>query len=84
MLKDATVRNDIDDPFLKKVLDYILLRIRFTYGYKDMLHYITHCLCLRRINPKDSILHKRHILYKKGVEKLERELDIVNLIRSIR
>lgn len=29
-------------------------------------------------------MHRRHVLYSKGNLKLERELDVVNLVRSIR
>ena len=29
-------------------------------------------------------MHKKHVLFKKGVSKLECELDVVNLVRSIR
>ncbi len=29
-------------------------------------------------------MDKKHFLYKKGIEKLERELDVVNLVKSIR
>jgi hypothetical protein len=31
-----------------------------------------------------SKLVKQHLLYLKGNEKLERELDVVNLVKSIR
>lgn len=41
-------------------------------------------MCLRSLNARISPFHKRHVLFKKGTIKLERELDVVNLVRSIR
>jgi hypothetical protein len=84
MLKDATLNQQVDESYLKKLLDYIILRLRFTYGYKEMFHYLSRCLCFRHVNPRLSVLHKKHVLFKKGSSKLERELDVVNLVRSIR
>lgn len=85
MLEAAHLDPQIDESYIKKVLDYILLRIRFTYGYKEMFHYLTHCMCLRSLRGHQrSALKRRHQLYRKGNELLERELDVVNLVRSIR
>ncbi len=84
MLKDVTAQDEIDDSYLKKVLEYILLRVRFTYGYKEIFTYLSQCLCLRQKNLNDTFELRKQLLYKKGNNKLERELDIVNLVRSIR
>ena len=81
LLKEAHINLNYDDTYIKKVLQYIILRVRFNYGYKEILHFLTHCMCLRRFH---RIHHKSHLLYKKGQVKLERELDVVNLLRSIR
>jgi hypothetical protein len=40
--------NDVlDESFLKTMLNYILTRTRFRYGYKDIFEYLTKCLCIR-------------------------------------
>lgn len=43
-------------------------------------------MCLRKKDYAvgDNYQEKKHYLYEKGVKKLEKELDIVNLVRSIR
>ena len=66
------------------ILDYLLTRSRFIYGYKELLHYLTRCMCLRKPKKHMSKFDRSHLLYKKGNEKLKRELDVVHLIRSIR
>lgn len=65
-------------------MDHLLLRTRFIYGYKEIFHYLFYCKCIRTKKITDSTLERRQVLYKRGNEKLERELDIVNLVRSIR
>jgi hypothetical protein len=68
-------------------VDYLLQRTRLQYGYREILHYLTNCRCIRKKLKKDiepfSTDHM-HMLYTKGNEKLERELDIINLVKSIR
>jgi hypothetical protein len=84
MIKVIEENDELEESFLKSILDYILQRTRFTYGYPEIVHYLTRCMCIRKHNSKLSEAHKKQVLYKKGTEKLERELDIVNLVRSIR
>lgn len=88
MVKVVDENDVLQEGFLKSIVDYILQRTRFRYGYQEILHYITHCRFFKRMrknkkNPLGS-MDKRHLLYKKGNEKLERELDVVNLVKSIR
>ena len=43
------------------------------------------CLCFRKVNRfREDKKHKIHFLYQRANDKLEKELDIVNLVRSIR
>ena len=85
MVKYVEENDVLENGFLRNVLNYVLLRERFSYGYKELVHYLSNCYCIRRPN-KESTDHKikKHILYKTGSKKLEKELDVVNLIRSIR
>ena len=84
MVDIVNTNDKISDTYLKSVLTFLLLRVRFIYGYLEILHYFIRCKCIRfQRNPK-SILDRRQVLYDRGNEKLERELDVVNLIKSIR
>jgi hypothetical protein len=71
---------------LKSIVDYLLQRTRLSYGYTEILHYLCKCKCLIHSKKKKnlSFLEKQHLLYQKGNEKLEQELDVVNLVKSIR
>ncbi len=48
MIKIANNNESIDEDYIKKILDYILLRIRFKYGYKEIGHYLFNCMCIRK------------------------------------
>ena len=62
-----------------------MARTRIYYSYQRIVDYLIKCLCLRRFkvhrkNKKDKI----HFYYHKAEKKLGQEMDILNLIRSIR
>jgi hypothetical protein len=71
------------------VLTFVLLRARLIYGYTEIIHYVVKCSCFRN-RPKhvpldeESLHDRRHHLYHRGNQKLERELDIINIVKSIR
>jgi hypothetical protein len=69
-----------------KILAFLVAkRARFIYGYRHLLDYMSRCVCFRnkaKMRKEESV--KRHYLYEKGNEKLKRELDIVNLIKTLR
>jgi hypothetical protein len=48
MIKIANNSESIDEKYINKILDYILLRIRFKYGYKEIGHYLSNCMCIRK------------------------------------
>ena len=63
----------------------IFNRIRFRYSLGDIFRYFSNCACLRKnrlmaANPDQ----RKHVLFKKGSEKLADELDCVTIIKSIR
>ena len=47
--------------------------------------YIVRCVCFRKkVNLRKNDRFKKHFLFKKAENKLGKELDVVNLVRSIR
>ena len=84
MVKTISEAEHLEESYIMNILDYLLTRSRFIYGYKELFHYLTRCMCLRKPKKHMSKFDRSHLLYKKGNEKLKRELDVVNLIRSIR
>lgn len=75
----------MQDQYLSSLLDFILLRTRLTYGYKEIFHYLFKCrCCLGLKRQSSSLFDKRQVLFQRGHEKIERELDVINLVKSIR
>jgi hypothetical protein len=68
----------LDDADIKEVLLNLVSRKRFNYGIKDLIEYIWKCLCLRR-NLRS--LKKKHRLFEKCEEKLDKELDVVHILK---
>lgn len=63
---------------VKAILMNLINRKRFFYSFKDILESFFKCLCFR------STKQKQHYLYDKGERKLISELDVVQLLRTIR
>jgi hypothetical protein len=45
----AEVENEntrVQESYLKYILDYMLLRSRLTYGYREIFHFMLNCKCL--------------------------------------
>lgn len=85
MVKVAEKPGKIEDNYLKRILDYMLLRKRLTYDYYEIFHYVFTCRFLfkPKKNPTNTT-EKRHTLYRLGHEKLKQELDIINIIKNLR
>jgi hypothetical protein len=68
----------LDDADIKEVLLNLVSRKRFIYGINDLIEYILKCLCLRR-----TLKHhlKKHQLFEKCEEKLDRELDVIHILK---
>ena len=62
-----------------------LNRIRFKYTLKDRFDYCINCFCCRspRDEKRDSS-SKKHYLFEKAELKLNNELDVVRLIKTLR
>lgn len=84
MIEQAEMDEQVPESFLKSILDFLLLRTRLKYGYTEILHYIVYCRCFRVKRANASFRDQRHILYQRGKQKLERELDVVNLLKATR
>ena len=52
MIKEVDTEGKVSDDYLKQILTIFLLRIRFQYGYKEIIYYLFNCMCLR---PKKKI-----------------------------
>jgi len=65
---------------------YMLMinRRTFRYNLKDVASYFCHCVCLRRTKwiARSSKL-KQHYYHRRGEQKLEKDLDIVRLLKRI-
>jgi hypothetical protein len=67
-------------------------RRRFIYTGKDILTYMFRCLCFRSVKLRrykgskegwDRVMRK-HYYFKEGEDKLFDELDVINLLKSMR
>lgn len=81
-VKDNKVM-DAED--ISQILVDLINRHRFNYRPRDILAYIFKCLCCRRKQTlRDSETNLKHFLFEKAEEKLESELDIITLLKSMR
>jgi len=84
MVKEAESKGEVQENYLKHILDYILLRTRLEYGYPEIFHYLYRCRCFGLKKHSESQLDRHHMLYQKGNHKLEKEMDVINIIKQIR
>ena len=74
----------VEEDYLRKVLDFTLLRTRLDYGYSELFQYLFKCRCFGLVRGNGSKLDKNQVLYFRGNSKLEKELDVINLVKAIR
>jgi hypothetical protein len=84
MIRKLEKDEPVKESYLKTILDFLLLRTRLKYGYSEILHYLFNCKCMRMNRKGASSYDKRHLLYQRGKQKLDRELDVVNLLKATR
>ncbi|CDW79230.1 UNKNOWN [Stylonychia lemnae] len=78
-------QNKLTNEQSNTVFNEVIGRSRFIYKTTDVIKYLVKCLCWRRSKKlKKDPNTIQHFMYKKANEKIEQELDIVNLVRSIR
>ena len=77
---------------LKLIAMNLVNRKRFMYTVKDIVNYVLNCICLKRIKfrkykgTKEEWRKtlKKHYQYDEGEDKLQDELDVVTLLKTIR
>jgi hypothetical protein len=76
---------------INTVLMNLVHRRRFNYTGRDIAEFVLRCLCFRKKKNKhyeDKELWvqnvKKHYLFGKGVHKMNHELDVLNLLRTMR
>ena len=77
---------------LKLITMNLVNRKRFIYTVKDIVSYVLNCICLKRIKfrkykgTKEEWRKtlKKHYQYDEGEDKLQDELDVVTLLKTIR
>ena len=67
-------------------LKFILFnRELFKYSFKDITEYILWCVwCRKSKNYRKNPKYRKHAYYKAGEDKLQRELDVMSIIKAIR
>eukprot|EP00347_Sterkiella_histriomuscorum_P023730 403333580 len=71
---------DVDNLLLS-----FLSRMRFKYTLKLIFDYVTRCMFLRDLSRyKNKKHYKKHYLYQKGEEKMNQELDVIQLVKTLR
>ncbi|CDW84258.1 UNKNOWN [Stylonychia lemnae] len=70
---------------VNQILADLINRRRFRYTSKDILTYLFQCLCLRKTRTlRENNVYKNHYLFMKAQDKLDQELDVITLLRSLR
>ncbi|CDW73837.1 UNKNOWN [Stylonychia lemnae] len=75
----------INDQDVQNILQAFISRVRFSYSPLKIIVNILRCarpLSHRQL--KDSTIYKSHHLFLRGKEKLERDLDVIQLVRTLR
>ncbi len=70
----------LDEGDIAKILLNLINRRRFDYRVRDIVEYIGKCVCLRKkVGIRSNF--KKHEMFQRCEEKMEKELDIVNLLK---
>jgi hypothetical protein len=80
---DWNEKKSISRMISSKIIDSIQNRSRLKYKCFDVVKYLVRFLCIRKMKEwgKQNNLRK-HLLYKRGYDKIQEELDVLNLIKS--
>ena len=84
MIQEAEKEGPVQESYLKHILSYMLLRTRLTYDYNEIFHFLFCCRWIKLDKKSKTLVDKRHHLYHIGHEKLEKELDVINIIKNLR
>jgi hypothetical protein len=64
--------------------DELKRRRMFTYSFRDVISYLVHCIRCRKKTTKNLRNFEHHYDFEHGQYKLNQEIDIVHLLRSMR
>jgi hypothetical protein len=65
------------------IVQDLVKRGRLYYGLRDIIKYYLNCLCLKKpASLKGNIHSRKHLLYKRGEERIVNELDVGHMIKS--
>jgi hypothetical protein len=70
----------LEEDDIAKILLNLINRRRFHYRVRDIVEYIGKCVCLRK-RAGIRANFKNHEMFQRCEEKMEKELDIVNLLK---
>ncbi|TNV84426.1 hypothetical protein FGO68_gene15845 [Halteria grandinella] len=78
-------KKKLGQSLIRQIIEFLLQkRTRFEYGYSLLCEYLSKCICLKSKGKLKEYSNQKHFLYEKGNEKLMMELDVLNLVRSLR
>jgi hypothetical protein len=78
-------KSKVKETDVNNLYDSILTRERIIYSIWNIFDYMLNCLCCRRVaSYKGNERLKKHFIFKKAAEKYKKELDIVNIVKTIR
>ncbi|CDW73538.1 UNKNOWN [Stylonychia lemnae] len=78
-------KQSLEEVDIDNVLLAFIHRTRFVYGIKRMIEYVVKCLCFKRKQwLRKNKQGKVHYLYNKAEKKLKSELDVIQLLKSLR
>ena len=83
MSRTSSANAKVNPEETRFLLDTLLSRKKLQYNLEHIVNFMVHCLCCRKKYKKIEKF-KPHILFKRGVKKLDEELNIFNLIRVSR
>jgi hypothetical protein len=79
--KDLSGPTNIYHSFM--MLKEIGMRGRFNYSVRDIFGYFGSCLCIKRFNSWKNIkAYRKHLIFKRGKDKIKAELDVMNMIKA--
>jgi hypothetical protein len=83
--KDFKDKKQVNNDDIHSLFFAFLNRARFKYTVKNIIEYISRCLCIRDVGDRrrDSSF-KRHFLFEKAEEKFMQELDVVRIVKTLR
>ena len=72
VIENIYTKDRLSEGMITRVIDELLLRKNFTYGYKMVIEYLVKMICCKSKKKLKSVqAYKSHLKYEKGNERLE-------------